>query len=183
MLRAQKEDKVAALHESFQSASLVLVAHQVGLTVTESQDLRRQVRAAGAGFRVTKNRLAKIALKGTQFEHLDSMFSGPTAVVFSIDPVPTAKVLVDYAKKNEKVAIVGGGLFAQTLDKAAVEALTKLPSIEELRAKILGVLQTPASRIASVLQQPAGQVARLVGTPGTNLARVIQAYSQKSEAA
>ena len=172
MDRAEKAAKVAEMHKSFQGAEIMVVTHQSGMTVAESTDLRRQMRAAGAGFRVTKNRLARIALKGTKFEGLDGMFTGPTAVAFSEDPVAAAKVVVDYAKSNDKLIIVGGGLGAKELDQTGVEALAKLPSLNELRAQIVGMLNTPATRIAGVLQAPAGQ-----------LARVVNAYAQKGDAA
>lgn len=172
MERAQKEAKVAEMHQSFQDAEMMVVAHQSGMTVEESTDLRRQMRAAGATFRVTKNRLARIALKGTKFENLDGLFTGPTAVAFSEDPVAAAKVAVDYAKSNDKLTIIGGGLGEKELDQTGVEALAKLPSLDELRAKIVGMISTPATRIAGVLQAPGGQ-----------LARVVSAYSQKGDAA
>lgn len=172
MDRAQKEAKVADMHQSFQGAALMVVTHQSGMTVEESTDLRRQMRAAGATFRVTKNRLARIALKGTKFEGLDNLFTGPTAVAFSEDPVAAAKVAVDFAKSNEKLTIVGGGFGEQELDQKGVEALAKLPSLDELRAKIVGMINTPATRIAGVLQAPGGQ-----------LARVVNAYAQKGDAA
>ncbi|MEE8272327.1 MAG: 50S ribosomal protein L10 [Alphaproteobacteria bacterium] len=172
MERAQKEAKVANMHRSFQDAAMVVVTHQSGLSVGESTDLRRKMRAAGATFSVTKNRLARIALKGTKFEGLNDMFTGPTAVAFSADPVAAAKVAVEYAKKNTKLTIIGGGLGEQSLDQSAVEALARLPSLDELRATIVAMIQTPATRIAGVLQAPAGQ-----------LARVINAYAQKDDAA
>jgi len=170
--RAQKEAKVADMHQSFQGAELMVVTHQSGMTVEESTDLRRQMRAAGATFRVTKNRLARIALKGTKFEGLDNLFTGPTAVAFSEDPVAAAKVVVNFAKSNDKLTIVGGGFGEQELDHRGVEALAKLPSLDELRARIVGMINTPATRIAGVLQAPGGQ-----------LARVINAYAQKGDAA
>ena len=172
MDRAQKEAKVATMHQSFQDAEIVVVAHQEGMTVAESTDLRRQMRAAGASFRVTKNRLARIALKGTRYESLDNLFRGPTAVAISQDPVAAAKVVVEFAKKNDKLSIIGGGFGDRVLDAAGVETLAKLPSIDELRARIVGMIQTPATRVAGVLQAPAGQ-----------LARVINAYATKDEAA
>ena len=172
MDRAQKEAKIAEMHQSFQGAEIMVVTHQTGLSVAESTDLRRQMRAAGATFRVTKNRLARIALKGTKFENLDGLFTGPTAVAFSEDPVAAAKVAVDFAKSNDKLTIVGGALGAKELDQTGVEALAKLPSLDELRATIVGMINTPATRIAGVLQAPGGQ-----------LARVVNAYSQTGDAA
>lgn len=172
MDRTQKEQTVAALHQALQDTALVVVAHQTGMTVAESTDLRRKMYDAGARFKVTKNRLARIALKGTPFEVLDGLFIGPTAIAYSRDPVAAAKVAVDYAKTNPKLLIVGGSLGAQRLDASGIEALAKLPSLDELRAKLLGMIQTPATRIAGVLQAPGGQ-----------LARVLAAYAKKDEAA
>jgi large subunit ribosomal protein L10 len=170
--RAQKEEKVASLHTALQSATLVVVAHQNGMSVSESTDLRRAMYQAGARFRITKNRLARIALKGTRYEGLADLFTGPTAVALSEDPVAAAKVAVDYAKKNERLVILGGSLGEQTLDTAGVEALATLPSLDELRARLVGMIQTPATRVAGVLQAPAGQLARVLG-----------AYARKDEAA
>ena len=183
MERAQKEEKITALHEGLLSAETVIVTHAHGLTVAESTDLRRKVREAGAVFRVTKNRLARRALKGTAYEHLDGMFTGPTAVAYGIDPVAVAKVMVDYAKRSDKLSVVGGGLGGQTMTSDAVEALTKLPPIEDLRAKILGMLQTPASRLVGVLGAPAGQLARVIAAPPGQVVNVLKAYSQTGEAA
>ena len=171
MDRTQKVETVAALHRTFQDVSLIVVTQQSGLTVAEVTDLRNKMRAAGAGFKVTKNRLARIALKGTQFEGLDDFFRGPTAIAFSSDPVAAAKVAVDFAKSNEKLQIIAAGLGPQVLDSAGVKALATLPSLDQLRAQILGMINTPATRIAGVLQAPGGQVAR-----------VLSAYSKKDAA-
>jgi large subunit ribosomal protein L10 len=181
--REQKEDKVATLHASFRSADLVVVAHQSGMTVAESTDLRRRMREAGGAFRVTKNRLARIALKGTAFEHLDGLFTGPTSIAVSNDPVALAKALTDYAKKNQKLAIVGGGLGGQTLDVTGIEALATMPPIEELRAKIVGLLTTPASRLVGILPQPATQLVGVLGAPAGQVVGVLNAYAQKEQAA
>ena len=183
MKREQKEDKVATLHASFQSADLVVVAHQTGLTVAESTDLRRRMREVGGSFRVTKNRLARIALKGTAFEHLDDLFRGPTGVAFSQDPVALAKALTEYVKKNQKLAIVGGGLGGQSLDVKSIEALATMPPIEELRAKIVGLLTTPASRLVGILPQPATKLVGVVGAPASKLVGVFNAYAQTEQAA
>jgi large subunit ribosomal protein L10 len=161
--RSHKEALVTALHEQLSDTVCVVITHQTGLTVAEVSDLRRQMRAAGASFKVTKNRLARIALTGTKFERLSSLFTGPTAIAYSRDPVAAAKVAVEFANKNEKLTIIGGGLDDQQLDAAGVKALATLPSLDQLRAKLLGMLQTPATRIASVLQTPGGQVARVLG--------------------
>ncbi|MEM1400773.1 MAG: 50S ribosomal protein L10 [Pseudomonadota bacterium] len=163
MKRAEKDQKIADLRDAFAGAEALVLTHQEGLTVAESTDLRRQMREAGASFRVTKNRLAKIAIEGTLFEGLSDQFTGPTAVAFSNDPVSAAKVAAKFAKDNDKLTIVAGALGDQVLDVAGVEALAKLPSLDELRAKIIGMLNTPATKVAGVVQAPAGQLARVVG--------------------
>jgi large subunit ribosomal protein L10 len=137
------------------------VTHQVGVNVAEATQLRQQVRNAGAIFRVTKNRLAKRALSGTPFELLIPLFRGPTAIAFSRDPVAAPKVVVQYANRNDKLTIIGGGLAGRQMDAAGIRELASLPSLNELRGKLIGLLQAPAGRIARVLQAPAGQVARV----------------------
>lgn len=183
MQRTQKEQSVAALHQSLKSAQLVIVARHNGMTVAETTDLRVKMRAVGARLRVTKNRLARIALKGTSFTNLDGLFKGPTAVVYGRDPVALAKVALAYAKGNEKLTILAGSLGGQLLSVADLDALTKLPSIEVLRGKLLGLLQTPATRVAGVLNRPAVKVVGVLQAPAGQLTRVVKAYSQKSEAA
>jgi large subunit ribosomal protein L10 len=168
----QKKKLVASLNGVFGSANLVIVTRPSGLTVAESNDLRRRMRESGASFKVTKNRLTRLAIKGTKFEHLTELFSGPTAIAFSDDPVAAAKVAVEFADDNEKLGIIGGGLFENALDMAEIKTLAKLPSLDALRGKLLGMLNTPATRIAGVVQAPGGQ-----------LARVVNAYASKNEAA
>jgi large subunit ribosomal protein L10 len=170
--RAQKKQLVDTLHAALSDSACVVITHQSGLTVAEVTGLRRQMRDAGASFKVTKNRLARLALQGTQFEPLSPMFTGPTAIAFSRDPVAAAKVVVEFANRNEKLTIVGGALGSQTLNPEGVKALATLPSLDELRARLVGLLQTPATRVASVLQ-----------APGSQLARVLSAYAKKGEAA
>ncbi len=172
MERADKEALVASLHERLGEVSNVVVAHQLGLTVAESSSLRRKAREAGAHYRVVKNRLAKRAFEGTKFEALSPLFSGPTAIALSDDPVAAAKVVQTFAKTNSKVTILGGGLNGQYLDAEGVKALAELPSLDELRGKLIGVLQAPATKVAGVVQAPASQ-----------LARVFSAYGAKDEAA
>jgi large subunit ribosomal protein L10 len=161
--RAKKQAMVADLQETFESNNLVVLTHQSGLTVTEVSELRKQLREAGGSFKVTKNRLAKIALKGTKFEGLTDSFTGPTAIAVSADPVTAAKVTVEFANKNEKLQIICGSLEADALDANAVKALAKLPSLDELRGTIIGLIQAPATKIAGVLQAPGGQLARVFG--------------------
>ncbi|MFN8924683.1 MAG: 50S ribosomal protein L10 [Rhodospirillales bacterium] len=172
MDRTEKAAAIAALHRTLQETQLVVVTHQLGLTVAEVTNLRGKMRAAGAGFKVTKNRLARIALKGTQFEGIDDLFTGPTAIAFSRDPVAAAKVVADFAKSNDKLQIVGAGLGNQVLNAEGVKALATLPSLDHLRAQLIGLISTPATRIAGVLQAPGGQIAR-----------VLSAYAKKDEAA
>ena len=162
MDRTEKADLVASLHQTFEDTTMVVVTHYSGLTVAELGDLRGRMREAGALFKVTKNRLTRLALKDTKFEALSDMFTGPTAIAYSDDPVAAAKVAVNYAKENDKLIVLGGGLDAETLDADGVKALATLPSLDELRAKIVGMLNTPATRIAGVLQAPGGQVARVI---------------------
>ena len=162
MNRQEKAELIETLQTTLNASTTVVVAHQVGMTVAESSDLRSKMREAGAGFKVTKNRIAKLALNDTPHTALESLFTGPTAIGTSADPVAAAKVLVEYAKGNDKLTIVGGSMDGKSLDKAAVEALAKLPSLEELRGKLVGILQAPAAKIARVAQAPAGKVARVI---------------------
>ncbi len=171
MDRAQKERLVASLNGLFGAATLVVITRPVGLTVAQATDLRREMRDAGARYQVTKNRLTRIALKGTPFEGMSEMFVGPTAIAYSDDPVAAARVAVGFAERNQQLDIVGGGLGTRVLDASEVISLAKLPSIDELRARLIGVIQTPATRIAGVLQAPAAQ-----------LARVFNAYADKDAA-
>ena len=171
MDRSQKEKLVASLNANLKDAALVVVTQQAGLTVSEVTDLRRQMRAAGASFKVSKNRLARRALEGTPFQKLSPMFKGPTAIAYSRDPVAAAKVAVEFANKNEKLTIVGGSLGERALDLAGVKALATLPSLDQMRARLVGLLKAPATKIAGVLAAPAG-----------GLARVIAAHARKAEA-
>ena len=162
MNRVEKKEFIEDVHGKLKDASVMVVTQYRGLTVAEITDLRRKMRAAGAGFKVSKNRLVKLAAQNTKFETATDMLKGPTAVAYSTDPVAAAKGVVEFAKNNEKLVIVGGMYNEQKLDKKAIEALAKLPSLDELRAKIIGMLKTPATRIACVLQAPGGQVARVI---------------------
>ncbi len=162
MERGQKQKLVETLQHDLVDTACVVVTHQSGMTVAEATQLRRQMGAAGARFRVTKNRLAKRALDGTPFAGLSPLFTGPTAIAFSRDPVAAAKVAVEYANRNDKLTIVGGGLVDQVMDAAGVKELASLPSLDELRAKLVGLLAAPATGLARVLQAPGAQLARVL---------------------
>ncbi|MBL54894.1 MAG: 50S ribosomal protein L10 [SAR116 cluster bacterium] len=161
MNRTEKAELIETLQSTLSEATTVVVTHQVGLTVAESSDLRARMREAGAGFKVTKNRLTKIALQGTKYEDMTDMFTGPTAMGTSSDPVAAAKILVSFAKENDKLTIVGGSMDGKMLDKAGVEALATMPSLDELRAKLVGLVNAPAAKLARVSQAPAGKLARV----------------------
>jgi len=164
--RSQKEAQVAELRQTFEAHHLMVITHQTGLTVAEVSVLRNQMRDAGAKFRVTKNRLAKIAIKGSKFEQLADQFSGPTAIAVSEDPVAAAKVVSEFAKTNDKLVIIGGALDEKVLDVAGVAALARLPSLDNLRSKLISVLKAPAGKLASVIQAPAAQLARVMSAQG-----------------
>ncbi|MBV9782348.1 MAG: 50S ribosomal protein L10 [Acidisphaera sp.] len=163
MDRTEKREFVASLAEIFAATSMVVVTHNQGLTVAEVTDLRRRMRAAGATFKVAKNRLATLALEGTRFGGIQPLLKGPTALAWSTDPVAVAKTAVEFARTNEKLVVIGGALGTQMLDASGVKALAELPSLDELRARLVGMIATPATRIAGVLQAPAGQLARVFG--------------------
>jgi large subunit ribosomal protein L10 len=152
----------ATLHRDLADTVCVVITHQTGLSVAEVTQLRRQMRSAGASYRVTKNRLVRRALEGTPFAELAPLFTGPTAIAFSQDPVAAAKAAVEYANRNAKLTIVGGGLSGQMLDQAGVKALAILPSLDELRGKIIGLINAPATKLAALLQTPGGQLARVL---------------------
>ena len=171
MDRTEKREFVASLASVFAETSMVVVTRNKGLTVAEVTDLRRKMRAAGAQFKVAKNRLALLALDGTKFNGIAPLLKGPTALAWARDPVAVAKVAVEFAKTNEKFVVIGGALGTQTLNADGIKALSELPSLDTLRAGLLGMIATPATRIAGVLQAPAGQ-----------LARVFAAYAKKDEA-
>ena len=152
---------VAELKEAFDASEIVIVSKQSGLTVTEAQKLRRAMRAEGATLKVAKNRLVKIAVQDTAKEGLSDMMTGPTAISYSTDPVAPAKVLADFAKESDKVEILGAVMGDKILSAAEVNALAKLPSLDQLRGKIIGVIQAPATKVAGVVQAPASQLARV----------------------
>jgi large subunit ribosomal protein L10 len=170
--RAEKKELVTALNKVFQNTGVVVVAHNKGLTVNQVNDLRGRMAQAGATVKVAKNRLAKLALDGTDAAGIKGLFTGPTMVAYANDPVSAPKVATEFAKGNDKFVVLGGALGKTVLDQASVKALAELPSLDQLRAKLVGLIQTPATRIAGVLQAPGGQ-----------LARVINAYATKDQAA
>ena len=159
MNREEKKQLLAELNELFNNAETIVVSHYKGLTVEEVSALRDNIRKAGAGFRVTKNRITRLALKGTKFEALTDLFVGPTAIAFANDPISACKACVEFAKTNEKLLVIGGAMGTGVLSVAEINRLATIPSMDELRAKIIGLLQAP----------------------GSQLARVTKAYSEKSE--
>ena len=163
MDRSQKADLVAELKSVFTETSVVVVTRNLGLTVAQSTDLRLKMRDAGAQFKVAKNKLAVIALEGTRYGPIGEMLTGPTALATSIDPVAAAKVAVEFAKTNAKLEIVGGAMGDTLLDVAGVMALAALPSLDQLRAKLIGLIQAPATKIARTINEPGAQLARVFG--------------------
>ena len=172
MERAEKKELVATLNQVFKTTGVIVVAHNKGLTVNQVNDLRNKMSQAGATVKVAKNRLAKLALDGTDAAGIKDLFAGPTMVAFAADPVSAPKIAAEFAKGNDRFVILGGALGKTIMDAAAVKALAELPSLDQLRARLIGMIQTPATRIASVLKAPGGQ-----------LARVLNAYATKGEAA
>ena len=172
MDRAEKRELVTGLNEAFSGAGSVVVAHYAGITVAQMNDLRSRMRAAGGTVKVAKNRLAKIALQGTESASIVELFKGQTLVAYSSDPIAAPKVASDFAKGNDKLVILGGAMGTTSLNAEGVKALATLPSLDELRAKIVGMVKTPATRIAQVINAPAA-----------GLARVLSAYATKDEAA
>jgi len=161
--RTEKREFVTELHQALSNTSMVVVTRNAGLTVAEATDLRRKMRASGSTFKVAKNRLTNLAVEGTRFDGIKPLLKGPTALAWAHDPVAVAKVAVEFAKTNDKLVLVGGALGTQTLNVDGVKALAELPSLDELRARLVGMISTPATRIAGVLQAPAGQLARVFG--------------------
>jgi large subunit ribosomal protein L10 len=170
--RAAKSELVATLNDVFANTSVVVVAHYKGLTVADMQKLRTQMKQAGATVKVAKNRIAKIALEGTDVASISDLLQGPTLIAYSSDPVAAAKVAVDFAKGNEKLVILGGAMGRTSLNVDGVRALATMPSLDELRAKIVGFVNAPATKIAQVVNAPAAKLARVFG-----------AYAKTDEAA
>ncbi|KGF67414.1 50S ribosomal protein L10 [Hoeflea sp. BAL378] len=172
MDRAEKREFVAELNGVFTNAGSVVVAHYAGLTVAQMNDLRSRMRTAGGTVKVAKNRLAKIALQGTESEGVSDLFTGQTLIAYCDDPVTAPKIAVEFTKVSDKLVILGGAMGATILDADGIKALATMPSLDEMRAKLVGMIQTPATRIAQIVNAPAGAVARVIG-----------AYALKDEAA
>ncbi|KUO67728.1 MAG: 50S ribosomal protein L10 [Alphaproteobacteria bacterium BRH_c36] len=172
MDRAAKSELVASLHDVFDNTGVVVVAHYTGLTVAQMTDYRQRMKQAGGHVKVAKNRLAKLALQDTPSAGIADLFKGPTCIAYSQDPIAAARVAVSYAKENDKLVILGGTMGESVLDAKAVKALAELPSLDELRAKLIGLLNAPATKIARTIKEP-----------GAKLARVIQAKASQGEAA
>jgi large subunit ribosomal protein L10 len=170
--RAAKRELVSTLNDVFKNTNVVVVAHYAGLTVADMQKLRSQMKQAGATVKVAKNRLARIALEGTDVASISDLMKGPTLIAYSSDPVAAPKVAVDFAKGNEKLVILGGAMGATALNVDGVKALATLPSLDELRARLVGLIQAPATKVA-----------QLANAPAAKLARVFGAYAKKDEAA
>ena len=163
MDRAEKKEHVAELTDLFKKTSVVVVAHYSGLTVAQMQTLRKQMRAAGASIQVAKNRLAKIALEGTDVASVATLLKGPTLIAYSDDPVAAPKAAVAFAKDHDKLVILGGAMGTTALNPDAVRSLATLPSLDELRAKLLGLIQAPATKLAQLTTAPAAKLARVFG--------------------
>ncbi len=171
MDRAEKHQCVEALADVFKKTSVVVVAHYSGLTVAQMQSLRKQMRAAGASVQVAKNRLVKIALEGTEVASISGLMRGPTLIAYSDDPVAAAKVAVAFAKDHDKLRILGGAMGKTALNPDGVKSLATMPSLDELRAKLVGLIQAPATKLA-----------QLTTAPAAKLARVVAAYAEKDAA-
>ncbi len=172
MDRAAKRELVASLNTALKDSGLVVVAHYAGMTVAQLTEYRQKVKEAGGKVKVAKNLLAKLALKDTSYEPITDLFKGQTCVAYSEDPIAAAKASVAYAKGNDKLVILGGAMGSTVLDANGIKALADLPSLDELRAKLIGLLNAPATTIARTVQEP-----------GAKLARVIQAKASQGEAA
>ena len=168
MKRSEKKDFVSNLKEDFSNATSVIVAEYSGLTVNETEQLRKEMRDNGAKFKVTKNRLTKLAISDTQFKDISNLFNGPTAIAYSADPVAPAKVAVTFEKKFENFKILGGGYNGEEIDKNKIDFLAKLPSLDELRSKLISLISTPAQKIASIAVEPSSMVVRLLNSKSSN---------------
>ncbi len=168
MKRSEKKDFVENMKSEISKSSSVIVAHYSGLSVNESESLRKEMRDNGAKFKVTKNRLTKLAISETQFKEISDLFKGPTAIAYSDDPVAPAKVAVNFEKKFENFKIIGGGYNGEKIDRERIDFLAKLPSLDEIRGKLIGLISAPAQKIASIAIEPGSQIARLLSAKSSN---------------
>ena len=168
MKRSEKKDFIAKLKEEISKSSSIIVAEYSGLTVKESENLRNEMRANGTNFKVTKNRLTKLAIQETHFKDISDLFKGPTAIAYSTDPVAPARIAVTFEKKFEKFNIIGGGYNGEKIDKEKIDFLAKLPSLDELRGKLVGLISAPAQKIVSIAIEPGSQIARLLSSKSSN---------------
>ena len=166
MDRSQKAESVASLNAVFNEVGVVVITRNLGMTVAQSTDLRNKIREAGASYKVAKNRLAKLAIKDTSYEGIGELLTGPTAIAASVDPVAAAKAVVDFAKTNDKIEIVGGSMGSQVLTPEGVKALASMPSLDQLRSTLIGLVQAPATKIAQLSTAPAAKLARVFGAYG-----------------
>ncbi|KTR85318.1 large subunit ribosomal protein L10 [Novosphingobium fluoreni] len=171
MDRSQKADSVASLNAVFNEVGVVVITRNLGMSVAQSTALRLKIRDAGATYKVAKNKLAQLAIKNTDYEGIDTMFSGPTAIATSVDPVAAAKAVVDFAKTTDKIEIVGGSMGTHVLNADGIKALASMPSLDEMRGTLIGLIQAPATKIA-----------QLTVAPASKLARVFNAYAEKDAA-
>ena len=170
MDRSQKAESVAQLNATFNEVGVVVITRNLGMSVAQSTVLRTKVRDAGASYKVAKNRLAKLAIKDTNYAGIDEMLTGPTAIATSVDPVAAAKAVVDFAKTTDKLEIVGGSMGTQVLNAEGIKALASLPSLDELRARLVGLVQAPATKIAQLSTAPAAKLARVFGASAAQVA-------------
>ena len=163
MDRSQKAESVAQLNAVFNEVGVVVITRNLGMSVAQSTELRNKIREAGASYKVAKNRLAKLAIADTDYVGIGDFLTGPTAIATSVDPVAAAKAVVDFAKTTDKIEIVGGAMGSQVLDANGVKALASMPSLDELRAKLIGLIQAPATKLAQLTTAPAAKLARVFG--------------------
>ncbi len=164
MNRKQKKELVESLHNTFLNSQSVIVTHINGLTVSETTNLRSNMRDSNCKFKVTKNKIVKLALKNTKFEHLDSLFTGPTAIGSSEDAIAPAKVLVDFSKETEKIKIIGGGFETKSLSVEEINNLASLPSLDEVRSKLIGLLMAGPTKLIRTIKEPSSRMARILAT-------------------
>jgi len=169
--RAQKRELVTRLNDQWKNSGVIVVAHYKGMTVAQMTDFRKRIKDAGGVVKVTKNRLAQLAVKGTDVETISDLLQGQTCVAYSEDPISAARVSVKYARENDKLVILGGAMGKTRLDGSGVKALADLPSLDELRGKLIGLLQAPAAKIARILNEPGGMLARVLAAKGSQEAK------------